>query len=75
MEGPPPEVIHREWRIILEIFRLNLFYYMEDCNLSVFNKVVVGSGQGDRPKYMGEGVASYGQWGEARRQDKPPGAI
>ena len=53
MEGLPPEVIHQQQRIILENFRLDLFYYMEDCNLSVFNKVVVGSGCGDVPKYMG----------------------
>ena len=53
MEGPPPEVIHQQQRIILEIFRLNLFYYVEDCNLSVFNKAVVGSSHGDVPKYAG----------------------
>ena len=29
------------------------------------NKVVVGSGYGDTPKYMGEGVASCGPQGES----------
>ena len=43
--------------------------------MSVFNKVVVGSGCGDVPEYVGEGVASCGQRGEACGQDKPPGAI
>ena len=34
--------------------------------MSVFNKAVVGSGRGDMPKYVGEGVALCGPWGEAR---------
>ena len=29
------------------------------------NKAVVGSGCGDTPKYMGEGVASCGLWGKS----------
>ena len=75
MEGLLPEVIRRQWRIILEIFRLDLFYYVEDCNLSVFNKAVVGSGHEVMPKYGGEGVALCSLWGEDHGQNEPPGAV
>ena len=48
---------------------------MQKIVMSVFNKVVVGCGHGDAPKYAGEGVASRGQQSEICGQDETPGAI
>ena len=44
---------------------------MNSCKYFSINKVVVASGHGDAPKYVGEGVALCGLLGKSGRSSGP----
>ena len=58
---------HHRWANIQKkktVLKLD-FYNVYCCKYVWVNKAVVGSGCGDAPKYVGEGVASCGLLGES----------